>query len=483
MSYYRSDEHFESMREKLASTLVGICPRWLQDRRDDIVQATMIRLMDVEKRGEGNIEFNSSYLWKVAYSAMVDEIRKLRRLQEIPLNDGMPESVVGLSAFHRVRGELEKSHAALDHADAAAQQSGDPLLEADVWIERGYISHSESLYGEVWTYFKKAEPVAYPSGPVDMQLKVLYGFAKVTHSLGRSRESFDYFRRIAVLLDADHNQWMSAPVLNNLALLGWQLNALGEMTNEEANALELKALDYAIKANNTRAGAFVRCLRAQDPLLTPVQAVEESRRALAITRQMGDLAGITYALRTLAQNQLRLNPEHPDAAFKTCDEAIEMARKSGDFRGVAWGWDKRMSQRILTGDRIHLIADSSKTFEAIEKIRDLQHDEMIQAGFISEWAEAYYRYSGYLLGQPTGDLSLDDVNFAFLAIERLRARILLDSLDASNATNEITPAGPLNEKRRAVLEMIARHQQQLLNGGLVAAETQKRLDDIDRLEV
>ncbi len=87
-----SNEHYEIMREKLARALHGICPRWLRDRADDIVQAAMIRLMEIETHREGNLEFNSSYIWKAAYSAMIDEIRRVRRLQETPLDGATPEA-------------------------------------------------------------------------------------------------------------------------------------------------------------------------------------------------------------------------------------------------------------------------------------------------------------------------------------------------------------------------------------------------------
>jgi RNA polymerase sigma-70 factor (ECF subfamily) len=60
------------------------CPRWLSDRADDIVQDALIRVMDWQKKNEHIGEPPSSYLWKVAYSATVDEIRRARRHRENP---------------------------------------------------------------------------------------------------------------------------------------------------------------------------------------------------------------------------------------------------------------------------------------------------------------------------------------------------------------------------------------------------------------
>jgi len=66
-----------------------VCPGWLADRRDDIVQAALIRVSNIAAR-EGNAPLGASYLWKAAYSATVDEIRRVRRLRETTLEDAEP---------------------------------------------------------------------------------------------------------------------------------------------------------------------------------------------------------------------------------------------------------------------------------------------------------------------------------------------------------------------------------------------------------
>ena len=410
------------------------------------------------------------------YRLAADGFRAKKNLQ------GLVLVYADLCAFYRVHGELEKASAALDAATAAAQQSGDALLSAETWIERGYLANSRSLYGQAWTYFKRAESVVFPSGPIRMQLSILDGLAGTTFSVGRIRESFDYFRRTADIYRSDQNQWAEARALYDVAMLGWQLYFLGDMAYDEANNLELMALECAIRSGNRSAEAYIRCLRAQDPAMNPTEAFEESRRALALSRQIGDISCICFALRILADNSLRLHPDNPSAAFQLCDQAIEMAKKAGDLPGIAWGWGERMTLRITMGDRVNFFDECRKTFETIERIRDLQRDEVVKAGFVSEWASFYYSAIGFLLDAPGGAPSHGDLEHAFSVIERLRARILLDSLDASHATAEITPSGSLHEKRQAVLDSIAKTQRQLLNGGLADEDVLKRLADIERLE-
>jgi RNA polymerase sigma-70 factor (ECF subfamily) len=62
----------------------------LSDRRDDLVQDCVMRVMDLTRKGEGERQFTSSYLYKVAHSALIDEIRRIQRRREAPLEEGEP---------------------------------------------------------------------------------------------------------------------------------------------------------------------------------------------------------------------------------------------------------------------------------------------------------------------------------------------------------------------------------------------------------
>ena len=72
-------------REDIARAVRRACPRWLADRADDIAQTALMRVMDVLERREGERDLSPFYLKKAAYSAVVDEIRRLRRRREVPL--------------------------------------------------------------------------------------------------------------------------------------------------------------------------------------------------------------------------------------------------------------------------------------------------------------------------------------------------------------------------------------------------------------
>jgi RNA polymerase sigma-70 factor (ECF subfamily) len=103
---------FSQLRRDLERAVARLCPKWLVDRRDDLVQAAVIRVMHVAARadgpGEGNAIVAASYLHKVAYSALVDEVRRVQRRRETSLDEvqetpvpsnGSPER---LAAAHEI---------------------------------------------------------------------------------------------------------------------------------------------------------------------------------------------------------------------------------------------------------------------------------------------------------------------------------------------------------------------------------------------
>lgn len=83
----RADEDYSKLRADLSKAVAHVCPSWLSDRRDDLVQAAVMRVMEILRKSEGDRELTSSYLYRVAYSTLIDEIRKVRRRREVSIDD------------------------------------------------------------------------------------------------------------------------------------------------------------------------------------------------------------------------------------------------------------------------------------------------------------------------------------------------------------------------------------------------------------
>ncbi len=86
-----SPHDYAELRKGMELAVARVCPGWLRDRSDDLVQMAMMRIMAIERKSTQPRELKPAYLRKVAYSAMIDEIRRLRRRQEVPLTDDDPE--------------------------------------------------------------------------------------------------------------------------------------------------------------------------------------------------------------------------------------------------------------------------------------------------------------------------------------------------------------------------------------------------------
>src|SRR4029078_4631143 len=82
---------FAQLPRDVVRAVGRVCPRWMADRADDLVQVALMRVMEIQRRKEGTAEFSVFDLKKVAYSAMIDEIRRLRRRQEVSLEGGTDE--------------------------------------------------------------------------------------------------------------------------------------------------------------------------------------------------------------------------------------------------------------------------------------------------------------------------------------------------------------------------------------------------------
>lgn len=83
----------QELRERIARSVARVCPRWLADQQDDLVQVATLRVLELQTASEGGRQFTAGYLWRVAYTAVVDEIRRRKRRSEVSLEgcDVTPE--------------------------------------------------------------------------------------------------------------------------------------------------------------------------------------------------------------------------------------------------------------------------------------------------------------------------------------------------------------------------------------------------------
>jgi RNA polymerase sigma-70 factor (ECF subfamily) len=69
----------EELTRILRSAVARACPRELDSEREDLVQSALLRIMERTGTGEDNQIRSTSYLVKVAFSTIVDVMRRLHR--------------------------------------------------------------------------------------------------------------------------------------------------------------------------------------------------------------------------------------------------------------------------------------------------------------------------------------------------------------------------------------------------------------------
>jgi RNA polymerase sigma-70 factor (ECF subfamily) len=150
---------YEKVRRDLARAVARLCPHWLVDQRDDLVQAAVMRVMQVSSRrttvGEGNAPLGASYLYKAAYSALVDEIRRVRRRHETGLEDEAVEPMTGRADPER---ETASRQIGAGIADCLTRLTDDRRLAVTLYLQGHSVPESARVLE--WTA-KRTENLVY----------------------------------------------------------------------------------------------------------------------------------------------------------------------------------------------------------------------------------------------------------------------------------------------------------------------------------
>lgn len=80
----------QALRDRLHAQVRRVCPPWMTGEIDDLVQMAVMRLI----RGDPPENPPTSYLARVAYSVVVDEIRTKKRRNEVGMTPSLDERMV-----------------------------------------------------------------------------------------------------------------------------------------------------------------------------------------------------------------------------------------------------------------------------------------------------------------------------------------------------------------------------------------------------
>ncbi|MFY9823387.1 MAG: CHAT domain-containing protein [Thermoanaerobaculia bacterium] len=376
-------------------------------------------------------------------------------------------------------GRVDEAGREAERATRVAEASRDPEL-----IARARILQARQLWGtgkdleQAYLLLRQAEAGLFSQGAKGnyfVQRNCLSGLGNLSLDLGHYHEGLDTFRRMADLAAANNDPFAEATARYGMARARfYQLAELpSEEGRHEAASVARQALDAAMAGHN-------RPIQAKAHLLLGlVSKGDEARQHFDACLAAADTArDQSYCLNGLARF---LAPADPRGAQQLIDRSLALARQSQDYWSMAFAWRERMHVSWAAGAAERAVEDSRAVLDAIEALRDLQAATAGKAEAFSTWSEDYYWLSGRLIQAAQAGGGPEDLDRAFEVAERLRARSLIDTLEAAHAVP--AAAVPIQQRRSAVLERISGVQRQLLSPDLPAAERTAAMAELETLEI
>jgi len=378
---------------------------------------------------------------------------------------------------------LEEADAELNRAAEAARRAGSETLSAYLELARGLSTSRRNDHAAAWDRFKKFEAGLEPGTNIHLEWVVQAALGDEASALGRYDDALNHHRRAAQILHDSRDYYNYAALLNSIHMDIVQLDAMAGI--QSGSSRQREAFDEALRA--ARRG---RNLAASGQLLfsvaqsreTPVpQKLDLLEQALADARTMRSPTQIGYVLRYKAYILATFFPARRLEAESILEDALRTAQRAGNTEQMARTMLQQATIHINAGERKRALAEWLAMLDMLEKIRDHEPDEMVRAGIQSRWAFIYYRVARYFIQEPGPGASPEDVDQALAVIERMRARTLLDSLDAAGAATGGS-SSDVSVERAGVLQGIVREQRGLLSPVLSHDERARRLARLEQLE-
>ncbi len=372
-------------------------------------------------------------------------------------------------------GHVDEAGRAVERVTQVAEASRDPELIARARVlQARHLMDTGKDLEQAYVLLRQAEAGLFPKGNYFVQRDCLGGLGNLSVELGHYPEGLDAFHRLADLAAANHESYAEANARYGMARV--RVNELTSLPSEEgrreATSLARQALDTAVAGSN-------RPIQAKAHLLLGMLSKgDEARQHFDACLAAADTTrDQSYCLNGLARF---LAPTDPRGAQQLTDRSLALARQSQDYWSMAFAWRERMRVSWAANAAERALEDSRGVLDAIEALRDLQAATSGKTEAFSTWSEDYYWLSGRLIQAAQAGGGPEDLDRAFQVAERLRARSLIDTLEAAHAV----PAGavPIQQRRSAVLERISGVQRQLLSPDLPATERTTAMRELEALE-
>ena len=414
--------------------------RWLRDHPDDLLAQLWLGIL---------ADANSQADEAVRLLAGVADGFRTRGMDR---SEVLARAELANVLCHNGRRSEAEPH--LSKLETAAQRSTDPELQANALFGLAACARKDHDHGRAIALYTRARtllesaPASFPAQRLGNQ--VLDGLGSALSDSGRHREAFAVF--LAESERALDDPFQLAIAQHRLASQAVNLADADELDWDEADRRIQESLDTGKKLSAPYWPANITRIVHAARLGPSAAALDELDAALAYWRPRAAW-GVLTALRLRAKFLSDLNPAHPAEALREAEEALTLARSTGNHWNTGMGLLVRSYIRWRSGDRPGGISDALATLEELDRLRDFQADHLVRAWTSSETNFAYPLVAGWLLDPAHGVPAPGDVERAFQSMERHRARVLLETLVSARIAPGTTVAVPpptLAEVQRAL---------------------------------
>lgn len=357
-------------------------------------------------------------------------------LHRLGVHDGEVHARLMLALMRERAGDHEGADREMRSAERAVAQAKDVALAALVEREYGLISTLRDRWADAYRRYERARALLDAPDPAIANSPlvrsgwapglVLEGSAHVALELGRQREALGLFEQYAAQRERQHDLFHLASARYNIALIKTQLVRRGEIEGKAAlDAIE-RTIEAARRSGRREIEVYALLLRSRFlPLPEQLPVIDA---ALASSRLFEDRVLEGWCL--LYRSAVRFGLGDVAGARREVAQALDvlpeaLGRVSALTRQGEYAWS--------AGDRDAAVSSWTRAIGLIERSRDEQRDDFIGAQAFATRSLIYYDVSGSFLEAYETGRDPADLQRAFAAMERQRARGLRGALPAPTA--------------------------------------------------
>jgi tetratricopeptide (TPR) repeat protein len=382
-------------------------------------------------------------------------------------------------------GRTAESEREVERVVQVAEASGRAVLLARAYTLRAtHLTDTGRDLDGAYRALRRADASAGEGTPYTLRRSIAFGLGNACFQLGRFDEALRHYRRVEEMTRAAGDTLSLATAqyseVNTLMRAFEELPRRG--ARDEVARRARVALQTAESAGNREIQVLLH--RTLGELLSAAaanapEAEAHLRTCATLARAIEQPRERAHCLWSLARHLA--DQGHPGEARQRLDQALALAREAGDVWSLAHAARHVMRVSWATRPREQAIAESIAALDAIEAVHRLPGED-VGAEVLSTWARDHYWVAGRLLDHRSAPPPRADLARAFEVVERMRARVLLETLTAARVPSRSAADDPAALRHRDLLRRIVETHRELLAGRSDAAAQRAARERLDALE-